>query len=299
MKSLVLIMLLSSLTIFGNRTEIIGQESINNLEEGNSDNKIQVFLLAGQSNMDGRANGNDLTKSDLERLAQVADRILFYYNHQPVNPLQLTTPSKFVQDKFNFTKVFGPELFFGIELAEKYPNKKFIFIKRSVGGTSLYGCWNPNWSFEKACLIKEENNPKLYSDFIEYTKGVLQAYDTEGYEIKGMLWVQGEHDSYVDKWGEEPAVSYGKNLKNLVESVRTDLDVPKLPFVIFQVGYGKVVEGMIDTSKNDDFVFLIPQSDDTSSDHFYEQYPPPLWHYTTKSMRRIGTEFFKIFEKIL
>ena len=35
-------------------------------------------------------------------------------------------------------------------MAEKYPNDEFIFIKRSVGGTSLYGCWNPDWTYEKA-----------------------------------------------------------------------------------------------------------------------------------------------------
>lgn len=299
MRNIIFIFLVCSVFSLNCTTKKIEEDTMNEIsEEGNSESKIKVFLLAGQSNMDGRANGNDLTDSDLKRLKEVAPRILFYYNHQAVIPLQLTKSSKGVEDKFNFTKVFGPELFFGIKLAEKYPNDKFIFIKRSIGGTSLYGCWNPNWTYEKASLINEENKPKLYSDLIEYTKGILQSYKPEDYEIKGMLWVQGEHDSYVDRWGEEPAATYGQNLKNLIDRVRIDLEAPRMPFLMFQVGNGKVVEGMINTAKNNDTVFLIPQSNNTSSADFYEQYPPPLWHYTTESMKSIGVNFFKIYDKI-
>lgn len=261
-------------------------------------NKKKVFLFAGQSNMDGRGNGAELSEDDLERLARVSDRILFYYNHQPVTPLQLTTPGKFVQNKFNLTESFGPELFFGIELAEKYPNDEFIFIKRSVGGTSLYGCWNPDWSIEKASLVNEQDESQLYSDFIEYTKSILETFAPNEYKIEGMLWVQGEADSNIKKGGEKPAESYGENLQNLINAVRLDLKVPEMPFMLFQVGRGKVVEGMKQTADNDDKVFMIPQSNDKKSGDFYEQNPPPIFHYTTKSMKRIGIEFFNLYEEI-
>ncbi|PWD99483.1 sialate O-acetylesterase [Marinilabilia rubra] len=261
-------------------------------------NKKKVFLFAGQSNMDGRGNGAELSKNDLERLALISDRILFYYNHQPVTPLQLTTPGKFVQKKFCLTKSFGPELFFGIELAEKYPDDEFIFIKRSVGGTSLYGCWNPDWSIEKASLVNEQDKAQLYSDFIEYTKSILETFTPNEYEIEGMLWVQGEADSNIKKGGEKPAETYGENLQNLVNAVRVDLKMPEMPFILFQVGSGKVVEGMKQVADNDDKVFMIPQSNDKESQNFYEQNPPPIFHYTTMSMKRIGIEFFKLYEKI-
>ena len=65
-------------------------------------NRKKVFLFAGQSNMDGRANGGQLSANDLKRLSQVADRIQFYYNHQPVTPLQLTTPVKEIQEIYLF-----------------------------------------------------------------------------------------------------------------------------------------------------------------------------------------------------
>ncbi|WP_242155518.1 sialate O-acetylesterase [Aestuariivivens sediminis] len=258
----------------------------------------KVFLFAGQSNMDGRASGDVLSENDLARLEKVANRIDFYYNHKPVSPLQLSSASKFIENKFGFTQIFGPELFFGIEMAEKYPDDEFIFIKRSIGGTSLYGCWNPDWTLGKANQMDEADKPKLYSGFIEYTQSILNSFDENDYEIKGMLWVQGEADSNINNYGEEPSITYGQNLKNLINSVREDLEVPNMPFALFQVGQGKVVEGMIDTANNDDEVFLIPQSEDENSEYYYEQYPPPKWHYTTESMKRIGIEFFKIYDKI-
>ena len=181
----------------------------------NSKHTKKVFLMAGQSNMDGRANGYDLSANDLERLEKVANRIVFYFNHKPVMPLQLTTASRFIEDKFGFSKIFGPELFFGIEMAEKYPDDEFIFIKRSIGGTSLYGCWNPDWTLEKASQMDEASKPKLYSDFIEYAKSILTPMNESEYEIKGMLWVQGEADSNIKNYGEEPSITYGENLKNL------------------------------------------------------------------------------------
>ena len=53
-------------------------------------------------------------------------------------------------------------VFFGINLSKAYPNQNFVFIKRSQGGTSLYGAWNPEWSIAKAKLINEEKQAKTF-----------------------------------------------------------------------------------------------------------------------------------------
>lgn len=290
MKQRIPIILLLSLLIFGGKFNVFAQVN----------SKIKkVFLLSGQSNMEGRADGAQLSKEDLQRLDNVADRVQFFYNHHPVTPLQLTTPKKYIKRKFDLTQSFGPELFFGIELAENYPEDEFVFIKRSKGGTSLYGCWNPNWAEEKAKLMDELDQPKLYQDFIVYVKSVLGNYNPDNYEIKGMLWVQGETDSAVKKWGDVPARNYGKNLRKLIKRTRADLACPQMPFVMFQVGGGEVVEGMKNTAKNDRNVFLIPQSKNRESDNYYEKNPPPLGHYTAKSMKKIGIEFFQVVDEIL
>lgn len=261
--------------------------------------KIKVFLFAGQSNMDGRANGDQLSIADQERLAKVAERITFHYNHNEPTPLQLTTPAKHTQRKFDLTTSFGPELFFGIELAERYPDQKFIFIKRAKGGTSLYGCWNPFWTLEKATLMGEAEQPKLFSDFISYTKEVLSSYAKEDYEISGMFWVQGESDSGTRKRGPLPSETYGQNLSNLIAETRNQLAAPTLPFIMFQVGGGKVVTGMQQTATADANVFLVPQSSEQSSPDYYPKNPPPIGHYTCPGMKRIGGAFFSVMESVL
>lgn len=260
--------------------------------------KKKVFFLAGQSNMEGRADGGKLSNEDLARLKKAGQNVTLFYNHQPATPLQLSTPKKYIQKKFGLEQNFGPEVFFGINLAEKYPDEEFIFIKRSQGGTSLYGCWNPNWTEEKARQMKELEKPKLYFDFIAYAKEVLAKYDPSEYEIAGMLWVQGESDSGTKKGkGTKPSETYGENLRNLIAGVRKAFNVSKLPFILFQVGGGKVVTGMKETAARDEYVTLIPQSKDENSPDYYPKNPSPLGHYVTESMKRIGEQFFEVYNR--
>jgi len=261
-----------------------------------TDKKIKVFLLAGQSNMDGRARAKNLTEQDRARLEKAKKNVTLYYNHKKPVPLQESIAEAHVAKKFGAEKLFGPELFFGIEMSEKYPDYQIILIKRSKGGMSLYGAWNPNWTEEKAKSMKEENEPKLYSDFINYAHEVLAGLDKDSYEICGMLWVQGESDSGTKKNGTIPSESYKDNLTTLISGVRKEFSLPKLPFIIFQVGSGKVVEAMQQIAKEDDFVSLIPQSSDENSEIFFKKNPRPLGHYVYKSMKRIGTLFFNYYE---
>ena len=258
---------------------------------------IKVFFLAGQSNMDGRARAYRLTEEDKARLKKAGKNVTLYYNHQPPVPLQVTTPDEFVQKKFDTKQVFGPELFFGIKMSEAYPDDQIILIKRSQGGMSLYGAWNPEWSEEKAQLMNEENEPQLYKDFLSYAHSVLSQYDTSEYKICAMLWVQGETDSNIKKYGTAPADSYEANLKKLISGIRTGFSVHELPFIIFQVGHGKVVEAMKDIAKQDNNVVLIPQEYNKDSKYYFVKNPPPIGHYTYESMKKIGEYFFDYYQK--
>ncbi len=262
-----------------------------------SEKKIKVFFLAGQSNMDGRARAFNLTEEDKIRLAKAKKNVTLYYNHQEPVSLQVTVTQEHAIKNFGTDKLFGPELFFGIELSEKYPNHKIILIKRSRGGMSLYGAWNPDWTLEKATKMKEDTAPKLYTDFISYTKEILKDFNKEDYELSGMLWVQGETDSAVKRFGTIPGETYEENLTDLINGVRTEFSTPKLPFIIFQVGHGKVVKAMQNIANNDAFVSFIPQSKDENSDIFYRRNPLPLGHYTYVSMKKIGTRFFEYYQK--
>lgn len=258
--------------------------------------KTKVFLLAGQSNMDGRARAFNLTKDDKARIKKAQHNVTLYYNHQKPVPLQATKALPHIARKFKSDSVFGPELFFGVSLSEAYPTHKIILIKRSKGGMSLYGAWNPEWNADKAELMNELKAPKLYADFIGYAKRVLAKLPPDSYELCGMLWVQGETDSNTKRFGDAPAEDYEENLQKLITGVRTEFSTPNLPFLIFQVGNGKVVDGMKHLAKKDDSISLIPQEPNESSKFYFKRNPDPIGHYVCESMKQIGVYFFEFYK---
>ena len=268
--------------------------------------KTKVFLLAGQSNMDGRGAAAELTKDDLKQLAFAQEQIHFYYKgtvnngNNPIvvdGPLDVTDPWPFVKKKFRLNKCFGPELFFGIALSKAYPREKFLFVKRSQGGTSLYGAWNPNWSIEKAKLINEENKPKLFEDFISITDAQLAKLPPGSFEIVGMLWVQGESDN-----GPLPSSTYGQNISVLIQKVRDYYRVPDMPFLMLGVGNTKVITGMSNTSKKSLNVSLIRKSNNPKAANYTPIYThkwngKPAGHYNYTGMKKIGNMFFDTYQK--
>ena len=267
--------------------------------------KTKVFLFAGQSNMDGRGDASMLTEEDLNGLSFAQKRIQFYYKgsvQNTKNPLimdgvlNVTDPWQFVKEKFRLKKCFGPELFFGINLSKAYPNQNFVFIKRSQGGTSLYGAWNPEWSIAKAKLINEENKPKLFNDFIETADEQLSKLPPGSYELAGMIWVQGESDS-GNKYGALPSETYGENIRKLIQKVRVHYNAPELPFLMLNVGSKKVVKGMKEAVKSLPNVTLVEKSNDPLNDNYTPTYThfwngKPAGHYNYIGMKKIGELFF-------
>ena len=251
--------------------------------------KIRVFIFAGQSNMEGRADGTKLSPEDKARLLDAQKRIQLAYNRQPIRPLDRVIPPDDIREIYKVDTIFGPELFFGLSMAEAWPDEKMLFIKRAVGGTSMYGCWNPNWSAEKAAVFEEENEPRLYRDMIAYVKGLLSEYAPDQYEICGMFWVQGESDSS----NRAAAAAYGENLRALIEGVRKEVGNDALPFLLLQVGETKVVEGMKQTAHDVPNVSLLTQSADPASPEFLPKISNG--HYNHEGMKRIGDRFAKMF----
>lgn len=291
LKAVILVLVISCNSSKAN-IQSTGKQSIDNKEAKQDDKKTKVFFLAGQSNMDGRARAYNLTTEDKGRIKKAQQNVTLFYNHRDPVPFQATKVADHIARKFEADTLFGPELFFGIKMSETYPNHKIILIKRARGGMSLYGAWNPEWSEDKAKLMNELNAPKLYSDFISYAKSILSELEPNSYEICGMLWVQGETDS-GKRFGPLPAESYEANLNKLIAGIRTEFALPNLPFLMFQVGNGKVVEGMKNIAEADEYVSLIPQSNNKKSKDYYPKNPPPIGHYVYESMKRIGILFFE------
>jgi len=190
----------------------------------------EVFLRAGQSNMDGRAPIKDLV-GDLAKYAKVNDKVLINFSAGGLKrPLTVSNGLKPLQPGYSGTpgnknanslptKTFGPEVSFGPAIAEALPGKKVLLIKFAEGGTSLGKDWNPN------------AKGKLYENFIKFVKATQEMLKTKGdtCEIRGMLWHQGESDA-----GMAPG-KYQEALTEFIAKVRGDLGVKDLPFVIGQV----------------------------------------------------------------
>lgn len=258
---------------------------------------IYVVLLAGQSNMAGAGNYDEIDDVIKKRIEKASNRVSLVFNGRTLKPLSWykNKPTK----KYNFTKRFGPELLLGLTLAEKYPNKKFLLIKRSQGGTALYGAWNPNWTAEKAKAVEKpkKQNLQLYSKHLEDIKKSLASIKEQNktYKIFGLLWMQGENDAAI----EISATTYKENLKNLIDSYRTEFIESKMPFVVGQINsnYGKfknkgskMVRTFMEEIANEDKNVAIIK---TSMDKSWLDYPKHSdnVHYNSEGQKRLGIAF--------
>ncbi|SDR70217.1 protein of unknown function [Polaribacter sp. KT25b] len=262
--------------------------------------EIHIVLFAGQSNMAGQGIVSNLSKQDIKRIDNISDRVLISTS---TNSIKNVKPLSFYVSKGE--NKFGPELFVGLTLAEKNPNQKYLFIKKAVGGTSLYGAWNSNWSKEKADLAEknpEKKKMKLFSEHIKIINSNLEELKGTNYKILGLLWMQGESDTNK----EITASSYQQNLEDLIAAYRKELDLKKLPFIIGQInvlprkykkGPEQVRNAMDSITRVDKFVEIVK----TSLDPKWLDYPKHSdnLHYNTEGQKKLGIEFTKKLTSLL
>jgi len=206
---------------------------------------VKVFILAGQSNMEGQgkiaavpqSNGG---KGSLETLVEspataarfhhlvdrdgkwiVRDDVWIWYLGRKGN---LTVGYGAREDRI------GPELGFGVVMGDCL-DSQVLLVKVAWGGKSLAQDFRPPSS-------GGEVGPS-YKELIRHVKDVLASlpslfpdYDGRGYELAGFGWHQGWNDRINQAFNDE----YEQNLANLIRDFRKELDVPKLPFVIAETG---------------------------------------------------------------
>jgi hypothetical protein len=211
---------------------------------------IKVFVLAGQSNMEGQAvadldgkNYND-GKGTLKFLLREPDKaslvkhlwndqgewavrkdvwVRYKREHGPLLAGPLTMGFSVYGDKHHF----GPELQFGNVLGDSLSNQ-ILIIKTAWGGKSLYKDFRPPSSggevgpyYTKMIEEVREALANLKTDFPSYEGG--------GYELAGFVWYQGWNDGVDSK---QAVPEYEQNLVNLIHDVRKEFKSPKLPIVV-------------------------------------------------------------------
>ncbi len=303
MKNYVFVLILVGFSFTGCKTANVKNAESKNTKGEKSQSKtsksedVHVVVLAGQSNMQGAGNFDALNASEIARIEKVSSRVSLSFNGKKAQPLSSykNKPS----EKYDFLRRFGPEIFMGLALAENNPNQEYLLIKRSQGGTALYGAWNPNWTSEKAKAVEKpkKQNIKLYNKHIEDIRKNFKDLEAQSktYKIIGLAWMQGENDA-----GKEiSATTYEENLKILIKSYRDEFGIEDMPFVIGQINsrYGKfkkrgpamVRKAMEDVANLDANVDIIKTSMNTS----WSDYPKHTdnVHYNTEGQRRLGMMF--------
>jgi hypothetical protein len=211
---------------------------------------VKVFVLAGQSNMEGQAvadlNGkdyndgkgtlaallNDPAKAPLVKHLKtpkgewtVRDDVWVRYQREG-QPL-LKGPLSVGFSVYGGTHHFGPELQFGHVVGDHF-TEQVLLVKTAWGGKSLYKDFRPPSSggavgpyYTKMIAEVRAALANLKTDF--------PGYADRGYELAGFVWYQGWNDG-VDPKTAVP--EYEQNLVNLIKDVRKEFDAPNLPVVV-------------------------------------------------------------------
>ena len=206
---------------------------------------VKVFVLAGQSNMEGQGvikldPKKNEGKGSLEYLVKTpatADRFKHLVDKDGKWIVRDDVWIWYLERKGGLTVGYGakddrigPELQFG-NVVGNYFDNQVLLIKLAWGGKSLGKDFRPPSS-------GGEVGP-FYTDIVKQVKDVLANlktqfpdYDGRGYELAGFGWHQGWNDRVNQAFNDE----YEKNMANFIRDIRKDLGVKDLPFVIAETG---------------------------------------------------------------
>jgi hypothetical protein len=223
------------------------------LHAADSKSSVKVFILAGQSNMEGQGvadlEGEDynqgrgtlnyvmkdpakgpLFKHLKDDQGQWAVREDVWVRYKPEDGPVKTGPLALGFTPYDGRHHFGPELQFGWVMGDFFTNQ-VLLVKTAWGGKSLYRDFRPPSSggqvgpyYTKMIAEVREALANLKHDF--------PSYDGGGCELAGFVWYHGWNDGCEP---ETAVPAYETNLVNLIHDVRKELNTPKLPFVIGEI----------------------------------------------------------------
>ncbi|MCK0156469.1 NPCBM/NEW2 domain-containing protein [Cellulophaga sp. F20128] len=224
--------------------------------KANAQEPIKVFILAGQSNMQGHGEMEKGAKGNLNWVVN-NDKTGTYKHLRQDNGDWAKRDDVFIytQDKFEKLKTgklsagygaldhtIGPELEFGNVVGDQY-GSKVLLIKTSWGGKTIAvdfrspSAVGPN-GYHKL-PAKEKDTGYYYVKMLSNIYQVLDSlqnyvpgYKGEGYEISGFGWHQGWNDRVT----KSANPYYEENLVHFIKDVRKDLGTPNLPVVIATTG---------------------------------------------------------------
>ncbi|MBB6429701.1 AAA family ATPase [Algisphaera agarilytica] len=176
---------------------------------------IDVYLLAGQSNMSGSGQSHELP--DVLKAPHASARIYFAPLNSPGNE-RLDRPhvrqwSALAPNSGEHPGGFGLELSLGHTLAAR-SNTPVALIKSDRGGTSLYADWRP----------EDHDDPSTLTNLM--LAASAEAWESlleEGLNprLAGIIWYQGESDTSLNN--PDPH-AYSQQLQTIFELISDELN---------------------------------------------------------------------------
>ena len=233
------------------------------LQAADASKPIKVFILAGQSNMEGagqikadpKRNGGKGSLEFLVKDAATAKRFAPLVDAAGQWRTRDDVWISYLDRKGPLTigfgarkdETIGPELGFGWVMGDAL-DEPVLLIKCAWGGKSLAIDFRPPSAGKPPYSLGEKGaaaiaaDPailgKYYREILALTKAALANVKnlvpgSDGkYVLAGFGWHQGWNDRINDKFNGE----YETNMVHFIRDIRKDLGVPGLPFVIAEKG---------------------------------------------------------------
>lgn len=206
---------------------------------------VKIFILAGQSNMEGK--GQILPATTPGTLAHVVA-------NDPEGKYQFLIDETgdwavredvWIRDESprhsgltvgygSGTDLVGPEIGFG-HFAGDFYDSQVLIVKAAWGGRALATQFRPPSSGWDNPPTSSLDDGFYYTEILRLVEEAttnlgtyFPNYDGQGYEIAGFCWHQG----YNDKIDTGRSAEYEANMANFIRDMRDDLNAPGLPFVI-------------------------------------------------------------------
>ena len=222
---------------------------------------LKVYILAGQSNMQGHASTTTfdyLAKDpktapllaemrDKDGAPTVCGRVWISYLSQGRGGVEEIREGKLTAGFGARSDTIGPEFTFGITM-EKALKEDILLIKTAWGGKSLHTDFRPPSASPEGAGVYYKMMIDHVKKVLADPKKVVPNHDArDGYEIAGFVWFQGWNDlvdqgAYPQRGKPGGYDKYTENMARFIRDVRKDLNVPKMPFVIGVLGVNGPVE---------------------------------------------------------
>jgi hypothetical protein len=231
-----------------------------------ADGPVRVYILAGQSNMEGKAK---ISLLERQIRAPGTSKLFAHLHDNGVWKTRDDVHIRFLGRSGPLTVGYGspdrigPELQFGHVMGDHFP-EPVLLIKTAWGGKSLYRDFRPpsagmpdDFVLDRDLARAQKRRPNTtleevrtsygfyYREMVKQVRDTLMNLDTyvpdaadRGYTLAGFVWFQGWNDMVNADY----TAAYTDNLACLIRDIRRDLDAADLPCVIGQLGVGGVTQ---------------------------------------------------------